>query len=1228
MRYLTHSLTHSLTKRSIASLLLGLLVSGAASANSYSAGNGQALGTNAVAIGQNSYATSVNGMATGANAVATGEGMSREQYEERQEVVADIVRQVGEKQNEISAIDAQIYSIQSLIDGIERRISDINQRQAEVAVLLQRRSELENQRNAAQQALAEQQNQLSQANEAYNRVSKDAQGNSIYANYDQVFSKLDWKKLDNQSGNGRTELAQDIKAIIEADFPDLSGTFTDTQYRELIDGYVARKATAATTAQYLRNYIDSLANDKFNRFTNLWYTYGNLFADTEEFSNDKIRFYTSFLKNITSIEVPDSLNFNGYFDHPAEEGLTADTFFALLAKKEGSNSKIIIDNYFDNYEGYHNKRLIPILNKLPPISKKTKYGFLFKQYDQEMKYDGNDDWYAFSKPKVEKILDGNMGPNNVHLNAFKNYVRDLEKLYQDIDYSKKDSWWFDLDDYKEKLDNVREFNRTLQDYLDLQTQLKVELSKPSEQQDKIEIDRINEQLLAKRTYIESNKGNKDSYFYSISPKERPDIIKKEFEQAKPYVEEILTQYRNYIQTYDNDNTVIKTTREKAEELKQAINTAEARVNQTQQNIQGLINQIANLGLKPDDDVLEERRREQEQLLTQRRDELEVKRQELAGKQADLDKLNQDLANSSLANLGKNSMAEGNNAFASGENAIAYGADASAVGKDSTAVGSKANAAQENATALGSDANALGKDSTAVGAKAIAAEENATAVGSNAQALDKDSTALGANAVAMKENSTAVGSHAQALGTDSTALGAKAVAAEENATAVGSEAKSLGKDSTALGTKAVASKENAMAAGSNAQALGVDATALGTEAVAMEENAAALGRKAQALGKDSTALGTEAVAAKENAVAMGSNAQALAKEAMAIGTKAVAAEENATALGNNAKAMAKDAMAIGTNAVAAEEKTTALGINTQALGSASTVLGSDALAAKENATALGQNASALAAGSVALGQGSLATAVNEVSVGNELTGLKRKINNVANGLISDSSSETVTGQQLYGVAQILGATITSNGLLEAEFEYYQQGDLKKTDNVKDAIKAVSENNRFFSVNSNGNAASAKGEESLAIGGNSAALGVNSVAIGSGSVATGDNEFSVGNGAIGLARRITNVADGIADNDAATVGQLNRGIAGVEKKLQKTERRLSGGIAGAYAAASLVNASAAGDNMLSVGSGTYNGAAAIAVGYSKVSDNGKVYLKFVGSANNKGEVGGGASVGLKF
>jgi autotransporter adhesin len=77
-------------------------------------------------------------------------------------------------------------------------------------------------------------------------------------------------------------------------------------------------------------------------------------------------------------------------------------------------------------------------------------------------------------------------------------------------------------------------------------------------------------------------------------------------------------------------------------------------------------------------------------------------------------------------------------------------------------------------------------------------------------------------------------------------------------------------------------------------------------------------------------------------------------------------------------------------------------------------------------------------------------------------------------------------------------------------------------------------KYFHANSVLQDSVASGKNSIAIGGNASATAENSVAIGTNAVADEANTVSFGNATDKL--RITHIADGINDDDVATVGQL--------------------------------------------------------------------------------------------
>ena len=112
------------------------------------------------------------------------------------------------------------------------------------------------------------------------------------------------------------------------------------------------------------------------------------------------------------------------------------------------------------------------------------------------------------------------------------------------------------------------------------------------------------------------------------------------------------------------------------------------------------------------------------------------------------------------------------------------------------------------------------------------------------------------------------------------------------------------------------------------------------------------------------------------------------------------------------------------------------------------------------------------------------------------------------------------------------------------------------------------------------------------------------------------------------RIQNVAAGRADTDAVNVSQLKGAVTQIGNHINKMDKNLRAGIAGAMAAGGLYHATLPGKSMVAAGAGTYKGESAVAVGYSRLSDNGKVGIKFSVNTNTRGDSGAAASVGYQW
>ena len=123
-----------------------------------------------------------------------------------------------------------------------------------------------------------------------------------------------------------------------------------------------------------------------------------------------------------------------------------------------------------------------------------------------------------------------------------------------------------------------------------------------------------------------------------------------------------------------------------------------------------------------------------------------------------------------------------------------------------------------------------------------------------------------------------------------------------------------------------------------------------------------------------------------------------------------------------------------------------------------------------------------------------------------------------------------------------------------------------------------------------------------------------------------------------KQITNVAPGriAADSTDAVNGSqlhevkadMNNKITKLSGQVNKLGRRVNAGTASALAASQLPQASIPGKNMVSVAAGNYQGQNAVALGVSRISDNGKVIIRLAGTSDTQGKVGVAVGAGYHW
>ena len=294
-----------------------------------------------------------------------------------------------------------------------------------------------------------------------------------------------------------------------------------------------------------------------------------------------------------------------------------------------------------------------------------------------------------------------------------------------------------------------------------------------------------------------------------------------------------------------------------------------------------------------------------------------------------------------------------------------------------------------------------------------------------------------------------------------------------------------------------------------------------------------------------------------------DSSASGKFATAIGKSAVAHGDNAVAMGNSSKALGNDSIAIGTGNIVEANNSGAFG---------------DPNVIKADAT-----------GSYAFGNNNVITTKNTFVLGND-------VNNAGN---STSREGTVENSVYLGNKSTATA---GDGSRTASLYNIKQDGTKGTSTTAGSVGTVT------------------------------TATVGNMTYGGFQGAKANGVVSVG--AAGDERRIQNVAAGeisSTSTDAINGSQLYSVAKGVGNRINNLQgqvnrlgKRMNAGVAGAMAAANLMQPHKPGQSAAMAAVGQHRGEAALAVGYSRISDNGKYGIKLSMGADTQGQISTGAGV----
>jgi len=277
----------------------------------------------------------------------------------------------------------------------------------------------------------------------------------------------------------------------------------------------------------------------------------------------------------------------------------------------------------------------------------------------------------------------------------------------------------------------------------------------------------------------------------------------------------------------------------------------------------------------------------------------------------------------------------------------------------------------------------------------------------------------------------------------------------------------------------------------------------------------------------------------------------------------------------------------------------------------------------------------------------------------------KITGVTGATLSSTSTEAVNGSQLVALGDSIAASLspgsTYNPATNSITAQIVVGN-NVYSNVQDALQAITVNgggggwtlasgaNGSGVVTGDASASIAPGATATFVAGNNMTinqsggaleLALNPNLTGIQSITITGGPTINGNGIDMGGDRITNVGAGVAPTDAVNLGQMNAGlantlgqanrytdmaIADIRFDLTRYRRDANGGTAAAMAMSQVPQAFEPGMGIAGIGMSTWQGEQAIAFGFSKASDNGRVVVRATGSYNSRSE--GGAAVGVGF
>lgn len=557
----------------------------------------------------------------------------------------------------------------------------------------------------------------------------------------------------------------------------------------------------------------------------------------------------------------------------------------------------------------------------------------------------------------------------------------------------------------------------------------------------------------------------------------------------------------------------------------------------------------------------------------------------------------------------------------------FGDGSSIDGYQSQAIGDNNHLSGEQLSAVGMNNIVTGNHSHAYGGGNNVTGDQVTAVGHYNLVKGHNATAIGYDNKVLSNEGTGVGERVEVSGLNASAFGSLAKATAESALALGSGSQATADSAVAVGNDSVASQKSSVAVGQSSKADGVFGTALGDSSNALANGSVAISVDSQAKGINSMAMGRNALTTHDNSVALGADSVSKIEKPVneatvqSITYSGFAGNTPVATVSVGSEGKERQLVNVGAGEISA---TSTDAINGSQLYLVADQVGKNAQGIKDNAKAIADNTKAIQTNTADIRAAEALIDKNAKDIAENtkyIQAVEKKLPEVtASDNVTVTSSTDANGKVTY--------TVSSKDFQPAIDKVEVKAD-KNTKAIETNAKDIADNKASIADNAaniSHNSARINAVEVEAKKHSVVKAGKNTTVtqtLGS----KGEAVYTVDANVDHLATKaeVVNQVSKVnarIDGVDAKVNANTKAIRRLDRDVRKNRKRADAGIASVAAMANIPQVYISGKSGVGVGVGHKHGQSALAVGYSRASDNGHHIIKLSAGIDTQKDVTVGA------